>query len=163
MNTIRFTNLVKAFSLPELLVVATIVAIISGFAIPSYLGYTKKAKINALWEQVTAAKLAVESKYLKQNTAVSTITVNSGATEYTSSTNSNIQCITIQNGVVSVVGNKNSFENNIWISWVPDTSSGYIVWSCLYSEDAAPYLDNLEVNCTPSNTTSQFTTDAACN
>lgn len=164
MNKILIPHNAKAFSLLELLVVMAIVTIISAFATQSYRAYKIRAQVNALWEQAAAAKLAVESKYLKQNTAVNTITVNSAATEYTSSTNSDVKCITIQTGTISVVGNSESFSGKtIWISWVPTTATGYIVWSCLYSADAASYLSSLAANCSQGNSTSQFTADAACN
>lgn len=164
MNKILSPQNEKAFSLIELLVTATIVAVIAAFAIPSYITYTTKTRVNALWEQAEAAKLAVDSKYLKQNTEVNTITVNSGTTEYTSSTNSIVKCITIQSGTVSVVGDPNIFSNKvIWISWVPSTTSGSLVWSCLYSADAAAYLSNLATSCSQGSTTSQFTADTACN
>jgi prepilin-type N-terminal cleavage/methylation domain-containing protein len=154
----------KAFSLLELLVVATIVAIIAGFSAPSYMTYVRKTRINSLWEQAEPAKLAIESKYLKQNTAVNTITVNSGVTEYTTTTDPDVKCITIQEGTVSVVGDPGSFSNKvIWISWVPNTASGSIVWSCLYSEDSAPYLSNLATSCSQGSSIDQFADDAACN
>lgn len=164
MNKILLPRKAKAFSLLELLVVATIVAIIAAFSAPSYMTYVTKTKVAALWEQTEAAKLAVESKYLKQNTAVNTITVNSGTTEYTTSTDSHVKCITIQHGTISVVGDPNSFSNKvIWISWVPSTTTGSIVWSCLYSADTAAYLNNLATNCSQGSSTIQFTDDTACN
>lgn len=164
MNKILSPYKSKAFSLLELLTVATIVAIIAGFSIPSYMTYVKKTRVNALWEQAEAAKLAVESKYLKQNTAVNTITVNSGAADFTTSTDENVKCITIQSGTVSVVGDPDSFSNqSIWISWVPSTTTGSLVWSCLYSAQAAPFLSSLATSCSQGNSTSQFSDDTACN
>lgn len=164
MNKILSPHGVTAFSLLELLVVATIVAIIAAFAIPSYMTYVTKSRVNVLWEQADAAKLAVESKYLKQNTAVNTITVNSGAAEYTTSTDPLIKCITIQDGTVSVVGDPNSFSSkDIWISWVPNTATGALVWSCLYSADTATYVSNLATSCSQGSSTVQFTDDTACN
>lgn len=164
MNKILLPRILKAFSLLELLVVATIVAIIAAFAIPSYMTHVTRSRVNALWEQAEAAKLIVASKYLKQNVAVNTITVNSGAAEYTTSTDPTVKCITIQTGTVSVVGDPSSFSNkDIWISWVPNTATGEIVWSCLYSEDAAAYLSNLANSCSQGSSTTQFTNDSACN
>ncbi len=164
MNKILSHNSARAFSLLELLVVVSIIAVITIATAPSYLTYMEKTRVNALWEQAAAAKLAVESKYLKQNATVSNITVNSGTTEYTSSTDEIVKCITIQAGTVSVLGKASSFSNkSIWISWVPTTTSGYIVWSCLYSADAAPYLSNLATNCSQGSSTNQFTADTACN
>jgi prepilin-type N-terminal cleavage/methylation domain-containing protein len=164
MNKILLPHRTKAFSLLELLVVATIVAIIAGFSVPSYMTYVKKTRVNALWEQTEAAKLVVESKYLKQNTAVNTITVNSGAAEYTTSSDPYVKCVTIQSGTVSVVGDPASFSSeDIWISWVPTTTTGSLVWTCLYSEDSAPYLSSLATSCSQGSSTDQFTDDTACN
>ncbi len=164
MNKRLLSRNTKAFSLLELLVVATIVAIIAAFAIPSYLEYSIKTKVSALWSQTEAAKLAVESQYLKQNAVVNTITIDSGTKEYTTSTDARIKCVTIQSGTVSVVGKPDSFSNkNIWVSWIPSTTTGSIIWSCLYSPDAAAYLSNLATSCSQGSSTSQFTDDTACN
>jgi len=164
MNKILLPHKAEAFSLLELLVVVTIVAIIAAFSVPSYMTYVTKTRVAALWEQTEAAKLAVESKYIKQNAAVNTITVNSGTAEYTTSTDSHVKCITIQGGTVSIVGDPNSFSNkNIWISWLPSTTTGSIVWSCLYSADTAAYLSNLAANCSQGSATDQFAGDTACN
>ena len=121
----------SAFSLIELLAVVTIVAIIAAFAVPNYINYIAETKVNAMWHQAEAAKMAVESQYLRNNTTVSSITVNSGDKEYTTTTDSDfVKCITIQNGVVSVVGVPAQFNSlNIWVSWTPTVTSGALTWA----------------------------------
>jgi type IV pilus assembly protein PilA len=137
-----------AFNLLELLAVVAIVGIIAAFAIPSYLNYVTQSKVNTLWHQAEAAKLAVESKYLKQNSAINSITVNSGTKDYTTPNANYVKCITIQNGVVVVRANPTNFNSkNIWIAWTPNASSGDVVWSCSYSSDAAQYVTDVGDTC----------------
>ncbi len=132
----------------ELLVVAAIVAVISAFAIPGYNSYIRQARVNALWSQAEEAKLAVEAKYIRDNQSISSITVNSGTKEYTTPTLDFVKCITIQNGVVSVVGVPAKFNNlSIWISWQPTTSTGSVDWGCVYSSDTAQYVTDVASTC----------------
>lgn len=140
----------KAFSLIELLTIAAIVVIIAAFAIPSYMRYITETKINAFFKEAEAAKLAVQSTYLKTHADVSNITVNSGTAEYTTTNTDYIKCITIQDGVISVVGDSDKFfGKTVWIAWIPNTSSGELQWSCTYSDDAAEYLTDVAATCGP--------------
>lgn len=145
-----------------MLVVAAIVAVIAAFAVPGYLNFVIQTKVSGLWQQAEESKLAVESKFLKQNQAVASITVDSGTQLFTTTNVDFVKCITIQGGVVSVVGDPSKFnDKSIWIAWQPTTTSGTISWACLYSADAAPYVTDLANTCTESATT-YFTADAAC-
>jgi len=138
----------KAFTLLELLTVAAIVAIIAAFAIPSYMRYVTETKVNAMFSEAEAAKLAVQSQYLKNRTALSSITVDSGDEEYTTTNTDYVQCVTIQGGEVSVVGNSSDFfGKTIWITWTPAEDSGELTWTCRYSDDAAEYLTDIAAAC----------------
>lgn len=151
----------SAFSLVELLAVTAIIAIIAAFAVPNYMNYLTETKLNSMWQQAEAAKMAVASQYLKQNTTVSSIAVDSGTKEYTTTTTDFIKCITIQNGVVSVVAKPESFNNlNIWISWTPTVTSGAITWACKYSSDAAQFMSDAAPSCSVG--TAAYAADAAC-
>ncbi len=161
MNQSRKPLSIRAFTLLELLVIAAIVTVIAAFAIPGYTSYITNARVNTLWQQAEAAKLQVQSMYLKQNVAVDTINVDSGTTEYTTSNVDFVKCITIQDGVVAVVGDPVKFNNlSIWIAWQPTITNGEITWACEYSQDAAPYVTDVAGTCTVG--TRSFTNDAAC-
>lgn len=148
MNNAAFRKKLSSFTLLELLVVAAIVAVIAAFAIPGYTNYVTQTKVNALWQQAEAAKLEVESMYLKQNMAVSSITVDSGTTEYTTSNTDFVKCITIQGGIVAVEGDPTKFNNlSIWIAWEPTVTAESLTWTCIYSPDAAPYVANVSNTC----------------
>lgn len=130
-----------AFSLLELIAIAAMVSIIAAFAIPNYTRYITETKVNSMWAQAEAAKLAVQSEYYKKYTALGSITANSGTADYTTTNADYVKCITIQGGTVSVVGNSNDFSGkNIWISWTPSLSNDELTWSCSYSSDAAEYV-----------------------
>lgn len=154
----------SGFSLLELLIIAAIIVVIAAFSIPSYMSYIDQSKISTLWQQAEAAKLSVESRYLKQNIQPSSITVNSGATEYTTVNNDFVKCITIQNGIVSIVGIPSKFgQKAIWVAWSPIVTQGTIEWSCIYSTDTAAYINDISNTCSVYNSgTLPFANDAAC-
>lgn len=151
-----------AFSLVELLTIIAIIAILAAFAIPSYMRNITETKVNAMLQEAEGARLAVESKFLRNNATVSGITVDSGTMEYTTTNTDFIKCITIQDGVVSVVAKPSSFNSkNIWISWTPSVASGLLTWACANSSDAAEYLSGSAPSCSVG--TAAFSGDAACN
>lgn len=138
----------RAFSLIELLVIAAIITVVAAFAIPGYSNYIMHTRVNALWQEAEAAKLQVTSQYLKQNTPVASITVNSGTTDYTTSNLDFVKCITIQDGVVAVVGDPAKFNDmSVWIAWEPTITAEAITWTCTYSEDAADYVTDVSDTC----------------
>lgn len=145
-----------------MLVVAAIVAVIAAFAVPGYTNFVTQTRVNALWHQAQEAKLAVESMFLKRNQDLATLDVGSGTQLYTTTNVDFVKCITIQNGIISVVGDPDKFnDQSIWVAWQPTTTSGTIEWSCLYSADAAPYVTDPASTCTQGST-DYFTDDAAC-
>lgn len=148
MNQRRRLLPTRAFSLLELLVIAAIITVIAAFAIPGYTNYVINTRVNALWQQAEAAKLEVQSMYLKRNLDVNTITVDSGSAEYTTSNVDFVKCITIQDGVVAVVGDPAKFnDKSVWIAWQPTIAAGGLTWTCTYSEDAAPYVTDVADTC----------------
>jgi prepilin peptidase dependent protein D len=152
----------QAFSLIELMAVMIIIIIIASLAISEYRFYINKTKVNGLWEKAEPAKLAIESSYLRTNASVSGITVNSGTAEYTTPTDDFVKCITIQGGVISVVGDPTKFNSsNMWISWTPTVSSGTLTWACTYSSDASQYLSTAASSCSLG--TADYSADSACN
>lgn len=138
----------KAFSLLEILVIAAIVTVIAAIAIPGYTNYILSARINALWQQAEEAKLQVTSMYLKQNMALDSISVDSGSKAFTTTNLDFVKCITIQDGVVGVVGEPTKFNDlDVWIAWTPTESASGLTWTCSYSEDAASYVTDVSNTC----------------
>lgn len=152
---------IRAFSYIELVVVIILVAILGIFAYPNYIDYIISSRIAALWRAAEAAKLHVESQYLRYGTAMSSIDVNSGSAEYTTPKNDYIKCITVQNGIVSVVGDSTKFYGDTyWVSWVPTVSSGRLSWACTYSSNAESHISDNIGTC--SSGTANYLTDATC-
>ena len=162
MNIIPYKELNQGFSLLELLAAMVIALIVAGISVSSYKFYSNKALVNSMWGEAEEAKLAVESSYLKQNTGLSGLTFNSGSKEYTTPTSASTKCITIQNGIVSVVGKPTSFGGlNVWIAWTPSVSTGTLTWACTYSSDATEYLGDSATSCSVG--TAAYSADSACN
>lgn len=152
----------SAFSIIELMVVIAIILLLAVIALPIYQSDLTKTKLNSLWQLAEPAKLYVESQYLKNNTNVTTLNVNANTKDVTTANPDLVRCITIQNGVISVVGNPNKFYGNAyWVSWTPTIDAGRIVWSCTYDPTAEEYIGVATSNCTPG--TAQFAADSTCN
>lgn len=153
----------NAFSMIELLTVISIITLLAAFTIPAYLNHIQTTKLNSLWQLAEPAKLYVQSQYLKHNTDVTTIDVNANSTEFTTAPDPDlVRCITIQNGVVSVVANPAGFSGNAyWISWTPTAADGALTWACNYDATAAEFIADSVPDCTSG--TAAFSDDATCN
>lgn len=162
MNNTHFKSSIAAFSLIELMIVVALVGIIAVFAIPNYMANVMDTKVKAMWQMADSAKLEVEANYLKNHPSLSSINVGSGTTGYTSTDTNFIKCITIQQGIVSVVGIPGQLRNeNIWVSWEPSVATDVLTWNCKYSSDAAKYMGGMASLCVVG--VAAYATDAACN
>ena len=162
MNKLHSNYSRKAFSLIEILAIVTIICLLAAFAIPAYLTHIGTTKLNSLWQLAEPAKLYVESRYLKDNTDVTTITVDANSAEVTTSGSNLARCITIQGGVVSVVADPDKFYDQVlWVAWTPSTASGSLAWTCTYSAAAAEYIANSAANCAVGS--AAYLADAVCN
>jgi type IV pilus assembly protein PilA len=141
-------NHMRGFSLVELMTVIAIIGTVTALAMPVYNEYITNAKANALWTEAAEAKLAVESAFLKSSTPITSLSVAANAAQYTTARSNFVSCITINNGVVSVVGDSTKLNSKaIWVSFVPNISNGTLDWQCYYSADAAAYLaENCQTN-----------------
>ncbi len=162
MNKLHINRTKKALSIIELLAVISIISILAAFAIPAYLSHTVATKLNSLWQLAEPAKLYVEARYLKDNTAVTSVTVTANSKEVTTSGSNLALCISVRNGVVWVVADKTKFNNEIlWVAWTPSTVTGSLAWTCTYSATAATYIANSAPNCTVG--TAAYSADTTCN
>lgn len=146
----------------ELMTVVAIIAILAAISIPAYVNYITGTKLQALWKLGEPAKLYVESQFYKNALNVDELTINSTEREFTTSPDTDLaKCITIQSGIISVVGNPDSFYGNtFWIAWIPSVSSGTLQWSCSYNEGAQQYLESALKNCTIGS--EQYSDDTGC-
>jgi len=102
----------KAFNLIELLVTIAILALIVGFALPSFTTYMLRSKVNTMYEAAAAAKFVVTNDYLNQG-ALTSITYPSGSTAFTTPAQSSdyISSIDVTSGKITVTGNATKLNN----------------------------------------------------
>ncbi len=139
MKTKNTTNK-KAFSLIEVLVVMAITGSIAAVSMPIYRNYLTGARVKTMMFESNEAKLYVESAFMRSQ-SLTTINVNYLARPETKPKSAHINCLTIQQGEITLIGKPSSLDNkNIIIRFTPTNQNNILSWSCSYSADAANYI-----------------------
>ena len=100
----RFCNKQSGFTLIELIVIIAIVGVFAAIAVPNFLSYMPKYRLNGAARQVMGDLMAARMKAVKENTTVTVARVSNH--EYKISTTSEEKTIDIQSNYrdVTIVG-----------------------------------------------------------
>ncbi|MEA3429060.1 MAG: GspH/FimT family pseudopilin [Thermodesulfobacteriota bacterium] len=103
-GSMRFCNKQSGFTLIELIVIIAILAVFAGIAVPNFLSYMPKYRLNGAARQVMGDLMAARMKAVKENTTVTVAWVSDH--EYKISTTSEEKTIDIQSNYrdVTIVG-----------------------------------------------------------
>ncbi|MBU4463391.1 MAG: GspH/FimT family pseudopilin [Proteobacteria bacterium] len=103
-DSMRLFNKQSGFTLIELIVIIAIVAVFAGIAVPNFLSYMPKHRLNGAARQVMGDLMAARMKAVKENTTVTVAWVSDH--EYKISTTSEEKTINIQSNYrdVTIVG-----------------------------------------------------------
>lgn len=144
----------KGFSLIELMVVIAIVALLAAVAVPSYITYTNRAKMNEvqsliarqldLWTEKNTLGLTTTSVVqTNPSSYISTLTLNF------SSTNA---CANNSAGCVSVVLNSTNLTfltANTTVLYIPTVANNIVTWACNWTgtSNLSSYFSGSSCSC----------------
>jgi len=108
----RFCNKQSGFTLIELIVIIAIVAVLAGIAVPNFLSYMPKYRLNGAARQIMGDLMAARMKAVKENTTVTVEWVSNGYKISTASEEKTIDIRTNYRDVTIGSVSSDSFSSN---------------------------------------------------
>ena len=127
-------NQQSGFTLIELMIVVAIIGILAAIAIPSYMDYTKKAKVSELILATAPAKLAV-SEYIVSNGG---LPASMSVAGFTTIDTTIVKSVGWDTDHIVAIGKP--VIDDLTITLTPVTSAGAVEWTCDSEPDSARRL-----------------------
>lgn len=124
-------NVKKGFSLIELIVTCSIIAILALVGIPAYTKYRLTGKVSTMVSAGAAAQFAVANDYFNKGYTFTNTDFTAGSQPFLMPQVNFISSITVTNGVVYVNGNADNLNGNqINLVFTPTVTNNNITWTC---------------------------------
>lgn len=121
----------KGFTLIELIVTCSIIALIALIAIPVYTKYRLRAKVATMVSAGNPAQLAVANDYFNQGYTFANTTFAAGSQPFLVPSVNYITSINVSTGWVRVIGNATYLNGNqINLAFKPTVTNNNITWTC---------------------------------
>ncbi len=135
----------RGFTLIEVLITLSIVAVLAIVAIPTYSKYRLRAKIADMVSAASAAQLAVTTDYFNSGYTFANTTYTAGSQPFLIPKTNLISSMYIQQGWVWVNGNPSALGGrSINLAFGPTVVNNNITWTC-YADST--YIDYVPANC----------------
>ncbi len=134
------------FTLLELVVTMSIIAILAVIAVPAYSKYRVRAKVSFMYESASPAKLTVTTDYYNNGYSFAASDYTAGSKPFvTPQSSSAVTSIAIVNGIITVTGNSTELGGRaIVMIFTPSASNNEVNWSCAIT---AAYVSFAPQNC----------------
>jgi type IV pilus assembly protein PilA len=120
----------SGFTLIELMIVVAIIGILAAIAIPSYMDYTKKARVSEGLNLSGAVKAGV-SEYYASNNAWPTTNAMIGMVSASSISGDSVKSVGVGTGGMVTITYNASVDDDKTLDLSPNAASGgSIVWTC---------------------------------
>lgn len=149
----------QGFTLIELIVTCSIIALIALISIPVYTKYRLRAKVAAMISAGNAAQLAVANDYFNQGYTFANTTFTAGSQPFLVPSANFITSINVDTGWVRVVGNATYLNGNqINVAFEPTVENNNITWTCYITPAFFSYApENCRNSCGDSTCTTMLT------
>ena len=129
----------QGFTLIELMIVVTIIAILSALAIPSYLNYTNRAKVVSALQRAAQVKIQV-SEYFLATGSFPDKNEEAGSLDAKDYAGGYVKRIDVEkDGVIEIELDDPAFEKKDTVKLVPSSVRGNIIWK-YQSDDIIPSM-----------------------
>jgi len=124
----------SGFTLIELMIVVAIIGILAAIAIPSYMDYTKKARVSEVMLATAPYKLAVSETYASNADGTLPADNDAAGAQDFDPTGATKSVTIASGGVVSAVANPTSI-GDLSLTLTPTTGPSGVTWSCTSDGD----------------------------
>jgi type IV pilus assembly protein PilA len=119
----------SGFTLIELMIVVAIIGILAAIAIPSYMDYTKKARVTEGLNLAAAAKTGV-SEYASSQGRFPSDNASIGLPIPTLINGDSVTSVGVGDGGLITITYNDTVQNNGTLALSPRTVSGAVIWRC---------------------------------
>lgn len=119
------------FSLIELVITCSIIALLALISIPIYTKYRLRSKVSTMISAASGAQFAVANDYFNQGYTFANTNFASGSQPFLVPSSNFISSITVENGWVRVTGDPDYLNGNqIDIVFQPTVENNSVTWTC---------------------------------